>query len=63
MCGKVGTLSNNSRVNPELLNRMNATLAHRGPNSSDAWVSGDAVVGLAHRKLSIIDISESASQP
>lgn len=38
-------------------------MTHRGPDSSGIWISKDASVGLAHRRLSIIDLSSAAHQP
>ena len=35
----------------------------RGPDSAGEWVSDDKTVGLAHRRLSIIDLSSDANQP
>jgi len=43
--------------------KMRDTMAHRGPDGAGKWVSKDRKVSLAHRRLSIIDLSESASQP
>ncbi len=45
----------------EVLERMNAVLAHRGPD--DAGVYCEGPVGLAHRRLSIIDLSPAGHQP
>jgi asparagine synthase (glutamine-hydrolysing) len=42
---------------------MAATMAHRGPDDNGVWVSPDAHVALAHRRLSIIDISDAGHQP
>jgi len=42
---------------------MQASMVHRGPDGEGLWVAGDGMVGLAHRRLSIIDLSEKASQP
>jgi asparagine synthase (glutamine-hydrolysing) len=42
---------------------MSRLIAHRGPDGHKAWVSPSAQVGLAHRRLTIIDLSESAAQP
>lgn len=36
---------------------------HRGPDGASNWISADHKVGLAHRRLSIIDLSEAATQP
>ncbi len=42
---------------------MTDTLAHRGPDGEGQWLSENAMVGLGHRRLSIIDLSDAASQP
>ena len=39
------------------------TLLHRGPDNSGEWWSEDGKVGLAHRRLSIIDVSDNGKQP
>ena len=66
MCGIVGTLSfNNSgyKIDKSLLVKMRDSLKHRGPDGKGLWISKNKNVGLAHRRLSIIDPSEAASQP
>lgn len=65
MCGIAGALSfsNTFRVDHEYLEKMNNTMIHRGPNGGNVWVSDDQVLGLGHRRLSIIDLSETANQP
>jgi asparagine synthase (glutamine-hydrolysing) len=35
----------------------------RGPDGADAWVSPDGRVGMGHRRLAIIDLSEGGRQP
>ncbi len=40
---------------------MGAAMIHRGPDGDGVWVNGN--VGLAHRRLAIIDLSTAASQP
>ena len=42
---------------------MGGLIAHRGPDGSGQWVSEENYVGLAHRRLAIIDLSDSAAQP
>jgi asparagine synthase (glutamine-hydrolysing) len=65
MCGINGTLAVDDayRVDPALLARMRDTLAHRGPDGAESWLSEDGRVGLAFRRLAIIDLSETAMQP
>ena len=65
MCGIAGFLSFNpsSRLSPEVLERMRDTMVHRGPDGGGLWMSADGTVGLAHRRLSIIDLSTAANQP
>jgi asparagine synthase (glutamine-hydrolysing) len=65
MCGINGTLAvdDKHRVDATLLARMRDTLAHRGPDGAASWVSEDARIGLAFRRLAIIDLSETAMQP
>jgi asparagine synthase (glutamine-hydrolysing) len=51
------------KVTESYINKMRDTMAHRGPDGAGTWVSGDGRVGLGHRRLAIIDLSESAAQP
>ncbi len=63
MCGIAGKmyLDRSRLAEREVLERMNAVLAHRGPD--DAGIYCDGPVGLAHRRLSIIDLSPAGHQP
>jgi asparagine synthase (glutamine-hydrolysing) len=45
------------------LHSMQECLRHRGPDGHATWVNPAGSAGLAHRRLSIIDLSEAASQP
>lgn len=66
MCGIAGTLvfsDTRGRVEPEQLVRMRDTMVHRGPDGGGAWIAPDHRVGLAHRRLAIIDLSNVADQP
>ncbi len=38
-------------------------MRHRGPDGEGVWVAEDRRVGFAHRRLSIIDLSQAAAQP
>src|SRR4051794_38271687 len=60
MCGICGVVSASGSVDPERVARMSATLVHRGPDSAGEFVDGH--VGLAARRLSIIDL-ETGDQP
>ncbi|HEV3229161.1 MAG TPA: asparagine synthase (glutamine-hydrolyzing) [Solirubrobacteraceae bacterium] len=56
MCGICGTVvGGGDTVDPQLLAAMNETLVHRGPDSAGSFVDGP--VGLAMRRLSIIDLA------
>lgn len=66
MCGLSGFLAS-SGLGPggsgEGLVRICDHLRRRGPDGSGIWVSPDGLVGLGHRRLAIIDLSERAAQP
>lgn len=62
MCGIAGQLRfDGSPVNRTLLDAMADLEVHRGPDASGSWTSGS--VGLAHRRLAIIDLTEQGQQP
>ncbi len=63
MCGIVGVAGRSVVKNVDLLQRMRETLTHRGPDDAGLWWSEDSTVGLAMRRLSIIDLSPSGHQP
>lgn len=66
MCGIAGVLvfdDSNFRVTEPYVTNMRDTMVHRGPDGAGTWISDDGRVGLGHRRLAIIDLSESASQP
>ena len=62
MCGIAGILHfDGSKPDIGKLELMTDTLAHRGPDGRGTLLDGP--VGLGHRRLSIIDLSDQASQP
>ena len=65
MCGFNSIFHYNSdlRVDPEELRATRDHMAARGPDGFGEWVSDDGRVGLGHRRLSIIDLSERGAQP
>jgi len=60
MCGIAG-IYNPKGVDQDVLKRMSDSIAHRGPDSDGFFVQDN--FGLAHRRLSIIDLSTAANQP
>src|SRR4051794_31846456 len=72
MCGFAGIVAwdNRYRFDRGTLGRMNARIAHRGPDGEGLWLNHEGEVnparpqaGLAHRRLAIIDLDERANQP
>ncbi len=67
MCGIAGIASLTSRSGGvPLIDRARAMadcLAHRGPDDAGAWASADGTVALAHRRLSIVDLSPLGHNP
>lgn len=62
MCGIAGIIRFDGRaVDEAILLRMRERIAHRGPDDAGAYLG--AGVGLAHRRLSILDLSDAAHQP
>src|SRR5262245_36174677 len=60
MCGIAGYFGQFERAVAEA---MTARIAHRGPDGDGFWFDDAAGVGLGHRRLAIIDLSDAASQP
>lgn len=65
MCGITGVLSfkSDKTIDSNVLTTMRDTMFHRGPDGASNWISANNRVGLAHRRLSIIDLSQAATQP
>ncbi|MBI4744689.1 MAG: asparagine synthase (glutamine-hydrolyzing) [Actinobacteria bacterium] len=65
MCGICGifNFSGKYEITDSLITKMRDTMIHRGPDGFGNWISEDKKVGFGHRRLSIIDLSESAGQP
>jgi asparagine synthase (glutamine-hydrolysing) len=62
MCGIAGILQlDGSLPSKEVLEKMTRTLSHRGPDGEGFYLEG--AVGLGHRRLSIIDLSDAGRQP
>lgn len=64
MCGIVGIVSRDGgSVEIEQVVAMRDTMLHRGPDDKGVWRSVDGRVGLAHRRLAIIDLSDAGRAP
>ena len=63
MCAIVGKLSSSGLVDRRLIEAMRDTMTHRGPDDAGLWLNDEGSVGLAHRRLSIIDLSPNGHQP
>ena len=65
MCGIAATFHYARRgpVDQDQLRAMRDCMDARGPDDEGLWVSQDECVGLAHRRLSIIDLSPRGAQP
>jgi asparagine synthase (glutamine-hydrolysing) len=62
MCGFIGVIRfDQGPIDLGALGAMSANLAPRGPDGNGVWQQG--AVALAHRRLSIIDLSRHAAQP
>jgi asparagine synthase (glutamine-hydrolysing) len=64
MCGIMGYWSlGDNRPEQGWINASIGQLAHRGPDHEGIWFNSAHEVGLGHRRLSIIDVSEDGNQP
>jgi asparagine synthase (glutamine-hydrolysing) len=63
MCGILAYASTRPHPDPRSLASQRDVLQHRGPDDAGLWWSEDARVVLAHRRLSIIDLSAAGRQP
>jgi len=66
MCGIAGIWTTAPNTRDRLasqVEKMSEQLRHRGPDSDGVWIDRQAGIALAHRRLSIIDLTEAGSQP
>lgn len=65
MCGIAGFFTAGALPEQagEWARAMGDTLAHRGPDGRDEWLDEGAGIALAHRRLSIVDLSPAGQQP
>jgi asparagine synthase (glutamine-hydrolysing) len=63
MCGLLGVAGTNAMSHQEWLKKGSDLIKHRGPDGAGEWWAKSGHVGLAHRRLSVIDLSAKAHQP
>jgi asparagine synthase (glutamine-hydrolysing) len=63
MCGIVGISLKKEAVNDGSLQKATQLLHHRGPDSSNTFISSNGKTGLGHTRLSFLDLSDAGSQP
>lgn len=67
MCGIAGFLESGSDSGGaqwgEVLEAMAAAVQHRGPDSGGVWFDLEAGLGLAHRRVAILDLTAAGAQP
>jgi asparagine synthase (glutamine-hydrolysing) len=65
MCGIVAVLDPTRELSLSIVDEMRDRIAHRGPDGARSEIreTPAGLVGLGHRRLAIIDLSDAASQP
>jgi len=63
MCGIAGIAARKPFSGRRFLSESRDSLYHRGPDDAGIWWSEDGCIGLAHRRLSIVDLSKMGHQP
>jgi len=65
MCGIAGFIDFKNHSSQTIIEEMTASMNHRGPDgfSSEFFETSLAQIGLGHKRLSIIDLSETGKQP
>jgi asparagine synthase (glutamine-hydrolysing) len=61
VCGIFGLVNKTGPVDADKVDRLTDLVAHRGPDGRGVRIDGN--VGLGHRRLAIIDLSEDGAQP
>ncbi len=63
MCGIVGVAAQSTQSDRSWLSAGRDAMIHRGPDDAGEWWSADGRVGLAHRRLAVVDLTPAAHQP
>ncbi|MFY3773569.1 asparagine synthase (glutamine-hydrolyzing) [Marinobacter salsuginis] len=63
MCGIVGFWKKADKVDAKVAERMALRIKNRGPDDAGVWADSAAGIVLAHRRLSVVDLSPAGHQP
>lgn len=63
MCGISGYVNLEDGIPSAVIETMNNSLAHRGPDDSGIFISRNKHIALGHRRLSFLDLTEDGKQP
>jgi asparagine synthase (glutamine-hydrolysing) len=63
VCGIAAYFSTRNEVSADVLHRAAKSLVHRGPDNQNVWIDKHAGAGLAHARLSLLDLSRNGDQP
>ncbi len=63
MCGIAGIWKFNAKIEKDELKSFTDSMYHRGPDGAGYEIFEEANIGLGHRRLSILDLSEAGKQP
>ena len=66
MCGLAGIFAYGDGALPvdetELL-KMREAMSARGPDGAGSWLAANLRIGLAHRRLALVDLTDTGAQP
>src|SRR5690348_4516528 len=63
MCGIAGMVSLGPPLDLAQLHAMSRMLVHRGPDDHGEWMAANGLIGLASRRLAILDLTPAGHQP
>lgn len=63
MCGIIGYASSEIKIDETWLREGLSLISHRGPDDHGTWISTNGLIGLGHRRLSILDLTSLGHQP
>ncbi|MEM7651707.1 MAG: asparagine synthase (glutamine-hydrolyzing) [Pseudomonadota bacterium] len=66
MCGLAGVIrlvADAPPVTEPFVQQMRDSMSHRGPDGAGLWIDHNGHIGLGHRRLAIVDLSEDGAQP